>query len=282
MQEELGARLSEVQREYGAAQSQLQTLASQVTELHASLVQMNSALQDLQLALGPSKAAQSGATNSAAARPLAPADTFGDVYVQGSLGVGTPTPVGRADIVAAGPGAQEVVNLIAGGSGPGDLPSLRWKASNGTIELDLWTDSENGYSRLKSAGVLGLHAGNVGWDADNEFVTIQTSGAVGIGTTAPLARLDVGNGGILLDTPDNNITVRADSEGADALVILRADQSHTVSLATSAYGKDLIIKAGLWPNQVERIRFTSTGEIHVNGVTAIGTDGVARQSYYAP
>ncbi|MBV9327490.1 MAG: hypothetical protein JO352_27430 [Chloroflexi bacterium] len=279
MQDDVTARLNELQQRYEAAQSRLE---DEVSQLRAAVVQMNRAMQDVQHALGTWNAAQSGTGSSVAARSAAPTDTFGDVYVEGSLGVGTPAPVGRADIVAAGSGVQEVLNLISGGDGAGDLPTLRWKANDGRLELEMWTDSYNGYSRVKSAGVLALHAGDVGWGGANEFVTIQTSGAVGIGTTAPMARLDVGGGGILVETPDNNITVYSNSDGADAFVIMRSDRSHTVSIATSTYGKDLIIKAGLWPNPVERFRFTSTGEIQVNGVTAIGSDGVARQSYYAP
>ncbi|MBI4492563.1 MAG: hypothetical protein HY690_07195 [Chloroflexi bacterium] len=97
----------------------------------------------------------------------------------------------RADLIAGAAGGQEVLNLIAGGDGAGDLPALRWKSASGTVRLELWTDAANGYSRLKSAGTLALHAGNVGFTGQNEFVTITPSGDVGVGIASPLSILHV-------------------------------------------------------------------------------------------
>lgn len=193
MQDDLSARLSEVQQEYGAAQNRLQTLEAKVSQLRRSLVQLRGALQDLEQAQGvaPSAVSFPGASTSPASESTTQVDTFDDVYVQGTLGVGTSAPAGRADIVATGLGEQELLNLISGGVGGGDLPTLRWKANDGRVELELWTDSSSGYSRLKSAGALALHAGGVGWTGSNEFITVQQTGNVGIGTLTPQARLHV-------------------------------------------------------------------------------------------
>ena len=87
------------------------------------------------------------------------------------------------NLAAQAGGTYQAIRIFAGGITGGDIPQIQWLDAAGATMLEIWTDASGvGTSRIKSRGGLSLHAGNVGVSATNEFLTLQTTGAVGIGT----------------------------------------------------------------------------------------------------
>ena len=83
------------------------------------------------------------------------------------------------------------LNLRAGGNTASDANVLNFTSLAGTINVSMFSDASSSNTRLKSLGNLSFHTGNIAISADNERVTILSTGNVGIGTTAPAKLLDV-------------------------------------------------------------------------------------------
>jgi trimeric autotransporter adhesin len=77
------------------------------------------------------------------------------------------------------------LNLRAGGNSASDANVLNFTSLAGTINVSMFSDALNSNTRLKSLGNLSFHTGNIAISADNERVTILSTGNVGIGTTSP-------------------------------------------------------------------------------------------------
>lgn len=108
----------------------------------------------------------------------------------GNVGIGTTNPGARLDVVAPA-GASTSLVLRSGGNTAGDTSDIDFASLNGTINARMWTTPSNQYTRIKSGGVLAFHAGSTSFDQTNEYMTILTSGNVGIGTTNPTSKLSV-------------------------------------------------------------------------------------------
>lgn len=113
------------------------------------------------------------------------------LLANGNAGVGVTAPQARLDVGVPG-GPQSAIHITSQGAGDGDLPALRWRNAAGHDKLEIWTSlGATPTARIKAAGTLALHAGNVGFTDINEFLTILINGNVGIGNTAPGDRLVV-------------------------------------------------------------------------------------------
>ena len=90
-------------------------------------------------------------------------------------------------------------------------------------------------------------------------LTISSSGNVGIGTTGPVQKLSV-QGNMFISQPDSLLKVWTNTEGTDAILFQRSDDSpHYASIATSAFGKDIIFKN----SGTERMRITNAGNVGI-------------------
>jgi hypothetical protein len=83
------------------------------------------------------------------------------------------------------------LNLRAGGNSASDANVLNFTSLAGTINVSMFSDALNSNTRLKSLGNLSFHTGNIAISADNERVTILSTGNVGIGTTSPSYQLQL-------------------------------------------------------------------------------------------
>lgn len=114
------------------------------------------------------------ASHASSAFFLAAADgaPMGAVIVDndGNVGIGTPAPIARLDVRG---GAMLVENL-------GDQADLLWLANERS-----WVFRQEG-----TGAATALKLQNVGGGGNKNFI-VQTDGLVGIGTTAPTAKLDV-------------------------------------------------------------------------------------------
>jgi hypothetical protein len=129
------------------------------------------------------------------------------------------------------------LNLRAGGNSASDANVLNFTSLAGTINVSMFSDASNSNTRLKSLGNLSFHTGNIAISADNERVTILSTGNVGIGTTSPGYKLDV--------------------NGQIAVTSRRA-------LEVSAAADELLLGGGF-------------NEIHINGNVGIGTTSPSYQ-----
>ncbi len=95
-----------------------------------------------------------------------------------------------------------------------------------------------------------------------ERMAINQSGNVGIGTTAPQEKLEVA-GNILLNPADKQIKIYANTDGVDSIVFARSDNSHQSSIATTAFGKSILLKVG----GSEIVRFRNDGNVGIGTTT---------------
>lgn len=107
----------------------------------------------------------------------------------GRVGIGT-APLYSLDIQAPAGGSQGLA-LRAGGNTSGDAPAFDLVSFAGTVNLRQFSDSSAATSRIKSRGVLCLHAGDTGFTSTNQYMTIGTDGKVAIGVNAGSAKLHV-------------------------------------------------------------------------------------------
>ena len=116
----------------------------------------------------------------------------------GNVGIGRRDAQSRL-AVQTSVNSVDTISLIADATAPSGGITL--KNTGGAAVFRIFADMTNNYTRVKSQGVLALHAGNVDGSGAGEVVTVvptpagDTAGRVGIGQPNPTTRLDV-NGGI--------------------------------------------------------------------------------------
>jgi hypothetical protein len=102
------------------------------------------------------------------------------IYIAAQSGAAS-TNIGlfaNADVVIAAPTAGSRNNIVvkSGGNTSGDLAGYFVASANGTGMLEMWSDSVAGTQRIKAAGTLAIHAGNVGFTATNQYLTLSPTG----------------------------------------------------------------------------------------------------------
>ena len=143
------------------------------------------------------------------------------------------------------------LNLRAGGNTASDANVLNFTSLAGTINVSMFSDASNSNTRLKSLGNLSFHTGNIAISADNERVTILSTGNVGIGTTSPAKLLDVylgttGTVGQYLRNTTINLLSQIDGTTSGQF---GTETNHPLVLLT---------------NNSERMRITSGGNVLIN------------------
>lgn len=104
----------------------------------------------------------------------------------GNVGIGTATPTARLDVSAASAPQTPAINLIAAGvSSVGDGAAISFLHTNSERTYRIYS-----YATGANAGSLRFARGtSVGY---TDTLTLDSTGNVGIGTTSPAARLDLG------------------------------------------------------------------------------------------
>ena len=139
---------------------------------------------------------------------------------------------------------------------------------SGNIGLQLFSPNSNyqyiafGDPDSANAGYIRYHHGSnsmVFRTANSDRVTVDSSGDVGIGTTAPVDRLHISGGNILLN---NALEIRTKDTGGNIRTVLRANSSNELEYGWSANAPVKFMGGGSY---TERMR------IHTNGNVGIGT-----------
>ena len=138
----------------------------------------------------------------------------------GNVGIGTNSPVRDLQVKKANSGGQVraeifntsntanshgVVSIYSGGSSAGDA-FLHWKIE-GVQDWSIGIDNSDS-DKLKISKNFG--------PGTNDYLTIDTSGIVGIGTTSPSAKLHISGGDILANQSVAKISLGAVSSTGDA------------------------------------------------------------------
>ena len=142
-----------------------------------------------------------------------------------------------------------VAGAVSLPNGTDTAPSLRFTSDTNT---GLWWDT---------ADTINFATGGT------QRVVIDESGNVGIGTVGPESKLDVA-GNIRIQTVDSILKIFSNTEGADAIVFARSDDSHQSSIGTSAFGKNILFKVG----GSEKVRIQNDGNVGI-GTTSLPTSG---------
>ncbi len=211
----------------------------------------------------------------------------GNSYLQrqgGNLGIGTTSPVTKLDVYA-GSGQLEGVNvtgsdnpvfaLISTGATPQQI-AMRLVPSDGSFRITDYTGLDGAPSHVA------------------DFLTINTSGNVGIGTTSPVQQLSVANrlyvGGTGTSTIENNLHVRGTLQvGTGSVYLTDAGLTTTngtfnlTNAATSTFGtsgfavgtSQLVVqqtsgRVGIGTTapgspSATGLNFDTTSQLHVNG-----------------
>lgn len=158
----------------------------------------------------------------------------------GNVGIGTTTP------------QQKFVVSNAGAEGIEFVPG----ASSNSNQILSYNRSTSAYSDLVTrAATYNVQIGTTG------ALYINASGAVGIGTTSPTARLDVLDGTIRSRTTAGNIsdlaggTITLTNSGGGII----DNTANTLFLQSAS---DIVFR-GTSPSFVERVRFTSSGNVGI-------------------
>lgn len=91
-----------------------------------------------------------------------------------------------------------------------------------------------------------------------ERLRVASDGNVGIGVSNPQEKLEV-SGNIFLNPADRHLKIYANTEGIDSIVFCRSDDSHQASIATTAFGKSILLKSG----GSEIVRFRNDGNVGI-------------------
>jgi hypothetical protein len=206
----------------------------------------------------------------------------GDVFMLGNVGIGTGTPAAKLDVNQTNQ------------SGDNDFIRLTTDATSGSLSLGIYPSSGNSLSFIgsnalfSSGGVTRLNAGAGGsllsMNTDSivvyvssgaanpvERMRIDSSGNVGIGTTAPSNFEGVTFGDSILDV-NGVIQVRGDATNGNALVQF-GGSTYRKALMFSSVGTDVgylgvaIAANGTDSSSTEVARFTPNG-LTFNGDTA--------------
>jgi len=193
-------------------------------------------------------------------------------YNKGNVGIGTTNPGAKLSVFESGTnviGAQ-----ISGGTsavqGINIIPVL----------------GGGGYNPLSSTGDMGIifsngtsNGGNLliaPWSSSASGIKIMHNGNVGIGTSAPVAKLDV-NGSLVTRSQQNSIIYAGDINGAKWLTKLggymltfSSDNTDTTSLGTG----DASFSGRTYR---PKVAFTRTGGILASGNVGIGTASPTRK-----
>ena len=178
------------------------------------------------------------------------AEAFRIVSGSGNFGIGTDDPSHRLHVIAADGTSDntQVMTIENNEATDGRSYGLKIKAGSNASDAPLFIQDH---------------------DAANDFMIVRGNGAVGIGTTAPTAKLhvhDTTETGLKLTSTDSDFRIYAD-EGKDALAIVNTGDAVRFSLSGSGkfgFGK---IPAGGHPNYA----FYFSG----SGMTANGSTGGA-------
>ena len=137
-------------------------------------------------------------------------------YFAGKVGIGTDTPGAKLEIATTGGVAKPDALRISNSA----FPTYLW---------DIWRDNTTGYLNIGST--------TNGID-DGALVTIKdVSGYVGIGTTSPVAALNIGNNGnIRIDGNNSGGGIYASSNGSNnTFSLTRQDGVNVGDLSISGY-----------------------------------------------
>jgi hypothetical protein len=188
--------------------------------------------------------------------------TFMVVNSAGNVGVGTRTPANALHVHGAfGPQAIRVsgaggglVNFVDTSAGA-NQKLYQWRSEGGLFRMSLSNDSESSF-------------------AQQNILVANSSGNVGVGTAAPLQRLQIGG-----NTPVGTTTPDAISLGATYSSAARGnpklrlwddgDPAHVYGLGVSEAQFDFMVPAGtryVWSvSGVEKMRLDSAGNVTVAG-----------------
>ncbi|MFH2138616.1 MAG: tail fiber domain-containing protein [Candidatus Omnitrophota bacterium] len=192
----------------------------------------------------------------------------GDLIVEGKLGVGTTTPA--FNLVVASPTVSSNIAVVDSADSDNRRAQMGHSDNNGG-NLILWDDSNNLNVNLSSYGSSYLNGGNVG-----------------IGTTAPQARLSLGTGtgaklltydngtginqGLFLDSPNpNDLTFATHHTGA--LVFGKTQNTATPTFGTEWMRISNNGAVGIGTNNPYERLHVSTPGFHVMGLGATSAGG---------
>jgi hypothetical protein len=105
------------------------------------------------------------------------------------LGIGA-APSARLDVQASATGSATSAIFRSAGNTVSDVGTVDLTRLDGTVDLRMFGNA-NG-TRIKASNDLYLHAGDTAISATNQFVTIKTTGLVGIGTSSPAYLMELG------------------------------------------------------------------------------------------
>jgi hypothetical protein len=200
-------------------------------------------------------------SSSTAAANWSTADERMRITAQGNVGIGISSPSYRLDVggtvVGNTAGNSISISRLNGGAGANNvaLQTTLQRLSNGTdwtttaLRVQAQVDaSPFGYIDFLNGSTAAMTFGR----ASSEFMRIDSSGNVGIGTSSPGAALDIGGGGFFQISSSG--TSRAKFFADASLTYLTSEGARPLTLST---------------NSAERMRIDSSGNV------GIGTSSVA-------
>ena len=157
---------------------------------------------------------------------------IGSGYFSGSVGIGNSTPIGKLDVVSV-PDASGIIVRVRDtvASGTASFGGIQFASAPGTdYTIGKWTTAA-------SAGLLQIRD-----QSGNQFVTINSSGNVGIGTNSPTQTLDVSgsirikSSGTYADPTDNAGFLNYDSIGGIFTISARSNGGNTYTAFRTSNG----------------------------------------------
>ena len=165
------------------------------------------------------------------------------------------TSAGDVGIGTTAPGGKLEVNGGTGVATSGGTLIVRQDGDTSNDGIALTSSNSISHRIYKNAGGTFL----MGPSTDSDAFALDLNGNVGIGTTAPSQKLEVG-GNVLLQ---NNDEIRFKDSGGTERTAIELDPSNNFNIGTSAGGNLRFINGSSY---TERMRITSAGNV------GIGTD----------